>query len=454
MESMGGWRESDGFGEERPFWIENIVAKGSRFPVQWGLDFAVMKSTSPQSGLEAPAGDPVFLSAPPSDPELEIKDAQLIFNSVWGELEAELGRENLRFAKELILLGGAPGSGKGTQTQFILNARGLTCDSIVVSSLLTSPEAQKIKKQGGMVGDREVVGLVFRKLLDEEYRDGAVLDGFPRTKVQVECLNLLVARMKQLRREFYDTPMRIYFRQPTVHIMVLFVDETTSVERQLKRGQEVERQNQKIRASGIGEEREARATDLDPEAARHRYRVFKERTWEALQSLKQTYFYHFINAQGPIEKVEQNILGELRYQSSLELDPQTFDRLRSLPLASEIVVHARQDLVRRLDQYELNQGPLFHRVVALIETKIMPVVVRHAISGVASVNTEDTVLDNPDALGMLIDIFSERGYHAVIDLHKIQVPEQMNLRTGKIACRTKHVYRITIRFQGSEIRRG
>ena len=413
-----------------------------------------MKLASSQSGLEAKDGDSVFPSAPPSDPELEIKDDQLIYNSVWGELEAELGRENLRFAKELILLGGAPGSGKGTQTQFILNARGLTCDSIVVSSLLTSPEAQKIKKQGGMVGDREVVGLVFRKLLDEEYRDGAVLDGFPRTKVQVECLNLLVARMKQLRREFYDTPMRIHFRQPTVHVMVLFVDETTSVERQLKRGQEVERQNQKIRASGSGEEREARATDLDPEAARHRYRVFKERTWEALQSLKQTYFYHFINAQGPIEKVEQNILGELRYQSSLELDPQTFDRLRSLPLASEIVVHARQDLVRRLDQYELNQGALFHRVVALIEKKIMPVVVRHAISGVASVNTEDTVLDNPDALGMLIDIFSERGYHAVIDLHKIQVPEQMDLQTGKIDCRTKHVYRITIRFQGSEIRRG
>ena len=413
-----------------------------------------MKSTSSQSGAKARGGNPVLLSAPPSDPELEIKDAQLIFNSVWSELKADFGKENLRFAKELILLGGAPGSGKGTQTQFILNARGLTCDSIVVSSLLTSPEAQKIKKQGGMVGDREVVGLVFRKLLDEEYRDGAVLDGFPRTKVQVECLKLLVAKMKQLRREFYDTPMRIHFRQPTVHVMVLFVDETTSVERQLNRGQEVERQNQKIRASGIGEQREARATDLDPEAARRRYRVFKERTWEALQSLKQTYFYHFVNAQGPIEKVEQNILGELRYQSSLELDPLTFDRLRSLPLASEIVVHARQDLVRRLDQYELNQGPLFHRVIALIEKKIMPVVVRHAISGVASVNTEDPVLDNPDALGMLIDIFSERGYHAVIDLHKIQVPEKMDLQTGQIACRTKHVYRITIRFQGSEIRRG
>ncbi len=408
----------------------------------------------PVSPPAAKPDDRVPLSAPPSDPELEIKDAQLIFNSIWGDLEADFGRENLRFAKELILLGGAPGAGKGTQTPFILNARGLTCDSIVVSSLLDSPEAQEIKNKGGMVGDREVVGLVFRKLLEEAYRDGAVLDGFPRTKVQVECLKLLVAKMKQLRHEYYDTPLRIHFRQPTVHVMVLFVDETTSVERQIKRGREVEWHNQKTRASGIGEEMETRATDSDPKAARHRYRVFKERTWEALQSLKQTYFYHFINAQGPIEKVEQNILNELRYQSSLELDPQTFDRLRGLPLASDIVVHARQDLVRRLDHYELNHGQLFHRVVGLIEEKIMPVVVRHAISGVASFNTEDPMLDNPNALVMLIDIFSERGYHAVIDIHKIDIPERIDLQTGTITCRTKHVYRITIRFQGSEIRRG
>ena len=48
---------------------------------------------------------------PPLD--LEIKDAQLIFNAVWEDLEEELGREKLRFPKELILLGGAPGAGKG-----------------------------------------------------------------------------------------------------------------------------------------------------------------------------------------------------------------------------------------------------------------------------------------------------------------------------------------------------
>ncbi len=391
-------------------------------------------------------------SSPPAD--LEIKDASLIFNSVWEELETEYGRENLHFAKELILLGGAPGSGKGTHTRFILKARGLTCESIVVSSLLDSPEAQAIKNQGGMVGDREVLGLVLRKLLDKDFEDGAVLDGFPRTEVQVECLKLLVAKMKQLRHEYYDTPLRIHFRQPTIHVMVLFVDEGTSIERQLKRGREIELHNQKVQQTGIGEMLDLRPTDLDPEAARYRYQVFKERTWEALQSLKQTYFYHFINAQGPVKEVEKNILGELRYQSSLELDPQTYDRLRSLPLASDIVIHARQDLVKRLDHYELDQGELFHRVIDLVERKIMPVVVRHAISGVASVNTEDTVLDDPDAMVMLIDIFSERGFHAVIDLHRIEIPEHVDLETGKITCRTKQVYRITIRFHGSEIRRG
>ena len=42
--------------------------------------------------------------------DLEIKDAQLIFGSVWEHLEGDFGRENLRFPKEIILLGGAPRS--------------------------------------------------------------------------------------------------------------------------------------------------------------------------------------------------------------------------------------------------------------------------------------------------------------------------------------------------------
>jgi adenylate kinase len=395
-----------------------------------------------------------ILAPAPRIADLEIKDAQLIFGAIWTDLMTEVGRENLRFPKEIILLGGAPGAGKGTNTGFIAQARGLTCEPIVISALLDTPEAKRLKDGGNMVGDREVIGLLLRRLLRPEFRDGVILDGFPRTKVQVECLKLLVDRMHGLRREFYSTPLSIHFRQPTVHIMVLFVDEKTSVDRQLYRGRVVKAHNEEVRRTGIGEPQEERATDFDPALAQRRYRVFKEQTWGALQELKELFHYHFVNAQGTVEEVEQNIRHELDYQSTLELDPRTVDRLRSIPVASEIIIHARQELVRRLDGYELEHPELFARVATFIEKKIMPIVLRHAISGVALVNAEDPAFDDPLALAILIDVFSERGYHAVVDLHRIEVPEHFDLQTGAIRCRVKKVYRIQVRFPGSEIRRG
>src|SRR6476661_3750468 len=82
--------------------------------------------------------------------DLEIKDAQLIFAAVWQELETEYGRQNLQFPKELILLGGAPGAGKGTNTTFIAETRGIICPPIVISNLLDSPEAKALKDSGVM----------------------------------------------------------------------------------------------------------------------------------------------------------------------------------------------------------------------------------------------------------------------------------------------------------------
>ncbi|HEY3757980.1 MAG TPA: nucleoside monophosphate kinase [Opitutaceae bacterium] len=412
---------------------------------------------TPPTADSSPAGGAPTGGGPapvPRHADLEIKDAQLIFGAIWQDLEADFGRENLRFPKEIILLGGAPGSGKGTNTAFIAKTRGLTCGPIIISALLDSPDAQRLKDAGNMVGDREVVTLLFRRLLRPEYRDGVILDGFPRTQVQVEALKLLFDKMQQLRRDFYSTPLGIHFRQPTIHIMVLFVDERTSVDRQLFRGREVRAFNEEVRRTGIGELKEERATDFDEALAQRRYRVFKEQTWDALQELKEIFHYHFINAQGPIDEVEQNIVKELEYQSTLELDPRTVDRLRGIRLANEIIIHARQELVKRLDEYELAHAGRFQQVVGFIEKKIMPIVIRHAISGTALVNTEDAVLDDPLALAMLIDVFSERGYHAAVDLHRIEVPESFDLKTGQIRCRFKKVYRIQVRFQGSEIRRG
>ncbi len=390
----------------------------------------------------------------PTNSDLEIKDAQLIFKSVWDQLETEIGHENLRFPKELILLGGAPGAGKGTHTRFVMQTRGFTCPPIVVSELLITPEATAIKDAGGMVGDKEVVSILLHRLLNEEFRDGAVLDGFPRTRVQVECLKLLVDRINQLYTEFAHTPLAINFRRPTIHAMVLFVTEKTSIERQLLRGRQIAQHNREVEETGIGQTLPLRATDLSEQTARQRYRVFKEKTWDALQSLKEIYHYHFVNAEGPISKVEANIIRELQYQSSLELDPRTFDRLLPLPLAEEIVVHARQMLVKRLDGYELEHPELFQQIVQVIQDKFMPIVKRHALSGRAHVNSEDPIFHDPLALSMLIDIFSERGYDVVVDKHIQEVPERIDLQTGLIERREKAVFRIQIHFKGCPIRRG
>jgi len=393
-----------------------------------------------------------LVPAATNSPDLEIKDAQLIFGAIWAELEAEFGRSRMRFPRELILLGGAPGAGKGTNSDFIRKVRGIDAPPIVVSQLLDTPEARAVKARGGMVGDREVVGILLRKLLEPDQQNGALLDGFPRTNVQVECLKLLFDEMIALRREFSGTPEVIHFKKPMFHIMVLFVDEAESVARQLKRGRQVVAHNEEVARSGMGERWEERATDFSEGLARNRYRVFKEQTYDALVSLKQIFHYHFINAQAPIPEVRANIVRELEYQSTLELDPRTFDRLRGLPLASEIVRHARQDLVRRLDSYEVEQPETFGPVIEFIEGKMMPIVVRHAVSGIANINSEDPLFEDPAALAMLIDVFSERGFHATVDVTRVGVPLRVDLQTGEIYSQEKKVFRFSVRFKHAEIR--
>lgn len=378
----------------------------------------------------------------------------MIFNRVWKGLEQERGREELHFPKELILLGGAPGSGKGTNTAFICAVRGISAAPIVISELLDSPEAKKIKAGGGMVGDEEVLRLLFDELLKPQFRDSAVLDGFPRTTVQVECLKMFYDQMILLRREFSNTPKAHYFRQPTFHIMVLFVDEAESIVRQLKRGREALARNAEIRHSGVGKLEEERNTDFDPDLARNRYRTFKEKTYDALVSLKQIFHYHFINAQAPIEIVQQNIITELEYQSSLELDPRTYDTLRHIPLADEIVQQARQELVNRLDGYQIDCPHLLQAVVDFIQDKMMPIIKRYAVSGRAIINSEEPLFMDPVAIAILIDVYSERGFRANVDIHRVEIPERVDLATGKIETREKRVYRMTILFAGSKIRRG
>lgn len=386
--------------------------------------------------------------------DLEIKDAQLIFTSVWNQLVGTQGEQAMAFPREIFWLNGAPGAGKGTQTRFIMDYCGLTAEPIVVSNLLDTPEARRIKDEGRMVGDREVTFLLLRELLNPTNATGVVVDGYPRTTVQVECLKLFFQKLTTLRSKYLDTEFEINFPKPIFHIIVLYVDEAVSVQRQLQRGRKAQEHNRQVEATGTGRLWELRKTDLSVEAARNRYRTFKEITYEALTSLREIFHYHFVNAQQSIEEVQQNIISELKYQSSLELNQRTNDLISQIPVASDIVIHARQDLVERLELYTARHAELFEKVISLVREKFMPIVLRHAISGRAYVRSEDPIFEDGLALAIFIDIFSERGYHAAVDVRQEEVPSRVNLETGQIETRRKKVFRFAIFFQGSVIRRG
>lgn len=392
---------------------------------------------------------------PPSVIDLEVKDAQLIFAAVWDDLLEKHGKENLRFPREFIWLGGAPGAGKGTNTPFIMKARDITAPPVVVSSLLDTPEAVALKNAGKLVGDRMVIGLLFAELLKPLYQHGVIVDGFPRTRVQVECLKLFYDKMLALHKEYRGTPQAHHFAKPLFRIAMLYVDEKVSVARQLKRGREIREHNRRVEETGVGKVLEERQTDLDVEKCRLRYKTYAA-TYDALQSLRTIFHYHHIDAEGDLPEVQENILREFRYQAKLELSQEVYDLVHTIPEARQLGAHARQELVERLEGYEDQNKELFERVVKLIEAKIIPIVRAHGIAGHARINTEDCLLDEQQGLAMrmMIDVLSERGFHATVDVHKMDVPVRVDLRTGEITCRTKKVFRIEVRFPPSDIRRG
>ena len=393
-------------------------------------------------------------SSGPRELDLEIKDAQLIFNSVWNDLETERGLGTLIFPREIFWLNGAPGAGKGTQTRFIMEYTGLTAKPIVISDLLKSPEAMRLKDAGMMVGDREVTELLLRELLRPENRTGVVVDGFPRTKVQVECLKLFYQKLMHLRREHLGSDLETMFHKPAFHIIVLYVDEAVSVQRQLHRGELAKQAEAEAEDTGNHVATEVRKTDMSADAARNRYRTFKEVTYESLTSLREIFHYHYVNAQETIEEVQQSIVRELTYQSSLELDDPTYDLVARIPVASSIIIHARQELVTRLDAYARTNRKLFEQVVLSIEQKMLPIVHRHTVGGHATISSEDAMFNDPEALAMVIDVFSERGYKASVDIRQEEIPDRLDLATGKIYTRRKRVYRFQVHFEGSVIRRG
>lgn len=105
--------------------------------------------------------------------------------------------------KQVIILLGPPGSGKGTQAKMLADYFSVphisTGDLLREEMRSKTPlglEAKDTIEAGGLVSDHLVQKMLFNRIEKDDCKNGYILDGFPRTVAQAEALNERVSLKK------------------------------------------------------------------------------------------------------------------------------------------------------------------------------------------------------------------------------------------------------------------
>lgn len=116
----------------------------------------------------------------------------------------------------VIVLLGAPGAGKGTQAPALAERLGIPVlasgdllRAAVAQGTPLGREADRYMSRGQLVPDDTIVRVFLDRLEAEDAVDGAILDGYPRTKVQAEALDeaLAEAGRRVDRAGYIDVPL-------------------------------------------------------------------------------------------------------------------------------------------------------------------------------------------------------------------------------------------------------
>ena len=91
---------------------------------------------------------------------------------------------------------GAPGAGKGTQSDIVAEKYGIPTIStgvMIREAIKNNTEmglaAKSYTEKGALVPDEVVIGIIGERLNKEDCQNGFILDGFPRTVPQAEALD-------------------------------------------------------------------------------------------------------------------------------------------------------------------------------------------------------------------------------------------------------------------------
>ncbi|MBC8180764.1 adenylate kinase [candidate division KSB1 bacterium] len=98
----------------------------------------------------------------------------------------------------ILIMLGAPGTGKGTQGKLISDSfkipnisTGEILRSAIEQKTQVGTEAQAFMNKGELVPDDVMIRLIKDRLVEDDCRNGFILDGFPRTVKQAEALDEL-----------------------------------------------------------------------------------------------------------------------------------------------------------------------------------------------------------------------------------------------------------------------
>ena len=181
-----------------------------------------------------------------------------------------------------IVIFGAPGSGKGTQSERIVEKYGInhiSTGDVLRAEIKNGTELGKTAKgyidQGQLIPDElmiDILASVFDSFKDSK---GVIFDGFPRTIAQAEALKKMLAERGQ------DVSVMLDLDVPEDELMV----------RLIKRGKD----------SGRADDNE--------ETIKKRLHVYHSQTAPLIDWYKNEKKYQYINGQGAMEGIFADICG-------------------------------------------------------------------------------------------------------------------------------------------------
>lgn len=184
-----------------------------------------------------------------------------------------------------LILFGPPGSGKGTQSDRIVEKYKLV--HLSTGDLLRSEisnktplgiEAKNFIDKGQLVPDELVIGIIDNKLDNNRDAQGFLFDGFPRTVKQAIALDKLLA-----------------LKNTAIHsVIALDVTEEELVKRLLERG----------KTSG-------RSDDTNEEVIRKRFAVYLKETTAVAEHYKKLNKFSAVAGEGSIEEIFQSLCREI-----------------------------------------------------------------------------------------------------------------------------------------------